>query len=53
MSEKDAAHYKEPERIASTLEIRTPTGSTGDFLKSQRRSEPETCTPSLGSSSDS
>jgi FRG domain len=34
------AHYKDQERIAGTLEIRTPTGSTSDFRKSQRKSEP-------------
>jgi hypothetical protein len=28
MSEQDAAHYRDAERIAGTEEIRTPTGST-------------------------
>ena len=53
MSDKDAAHYKDAEKIAGTEEFRTPTGSTGDFLKSQRKSEPGTFTPSRGNSSDS
>jgi hypothetical protein len=46
MSEEDAAHYKDAVKIESTLEIRTPTGSTGDFLKSQPKSEPGTSTKS-------
>jgi hypothetical protein len=53
MSVKDAAHYKDAWRLEGTLELRTPTGSTGDFLKSQPKSEPETSTKSAGSCSDS
>jgi len=34
MSERDAAHYKDAVKITGTEEIRTPTGSTGDFFKS-------------------
>ena len=30
MSEQEAAHYKDAERIEGTLEIRKPMGSTGD-----------------------
>jgi len=35
MSEEQAAHYKDAEKIEGTLEIRTPTGSISDFRKSQ------------------
>ena len=53
MSEETAKAYKDAEKIAGTLEIRTPIGSTSDFLKSQPKSEPGTSTKSPGSSSDS
>ena len=33
MSEADAAHYKDAEKIEGTLEIRTPIGSTSDWQK--------------------
>ena len=37
MQESDAAHYKDAEKIEGTLEIRTPTGSTSDFIKLQKK----------------
>ena len=41
MSEETAKAYKDAEKIEGTEEIRTPLGSTGDFMKSQPKSEPE------------
>ena len=53
MSEESAARYKDAEKIEGTLEIRTPIGSTSDFMKSQPKSEPARSTKSRGNSSDS
>ena len=53
MSEADAPYYEDADKIEGTEEIRTPTGSIGDFMKSQPKSEPATSTRSRGNSSDS
>ena len=48
MSESYAAHYKDAVKITGTEEIRTPTGSTGDFFKSLPKSEQKGLSSPLG-----
>jgi hypothetical protein len=38
MSEEDAAFYKDAEKIAHSLEVRQPLGSTGSFTRSPKKS---------------
>ena len=51
MSEEQAARYKDAEKIDWTLEIRRPSPSTSDFMRSQPRSTPDNTSIAPGSSS--
>ena len=36
LTDEDAKHLRDAERVEGSLEIRRPTSSTGDFLRSKR-----------------
>ena len=53
MAAREAAHYRDVERIEETLEIRQPMGSAGDWGTIAEQATPGSITNAPGISSDS